>query len=354
MDIDVGQVWQDYDLAEVSAKLNDLFPEYTFDLELLFEQILSGNFMEALGSVLDGVLGGSMHHVVGMKDILVWIMLVGITGAVISHFVDLFENRQVADISFYFVYLLFITLLLRCFQEATVITTGAIENLVSFIKLFVPAYVISVGVATGTSTATAYYGILLAVIYLIQNLLLNIVVPGVYGYVLLSVINGIWPEEKLSVMVNLLEKAIGMLLKFSMGAVMGISVLQSMITPVIDSAKASALQKMVSVIPGVGTTADGMLDMVLGSALIIKNSIGVIMLILLLAVCAIPLFKICIVAVMLKIAAALLGVISDKRMVTCTDKVGSGSVLLLKTAGTAFALFFLIISVTAITTNRGF
>lgn len=354
MEIEVGQVWQDYDLAEVSAKLNDLFPEYTFDLEVLVEKLLSGDFMGALSSVLDAVLGGSIHHFWGMKNILVWILLVGITASLLTYFVDLFENRQVADISFYFVYLLFITLLLRCFQEAAVITTGAIDSLVAFIKLFVPAYVVSVGAATGTGTATAYYGILLGVIYLIQNLLLNIVVPGVYGYVLLSVINGIWPEEKLSVMVTLLEKGIRMLLKVSLGAVMGVSVLQSMITPVIDSAKASSIQKMVSFIPGVGTTADGMLDIVLGSALIIKNSIGVIMLLLLIGVCAIPIFKICVVAVMLKVAAALLGIISDKRLVTCTDKVGSGSVLLLKTAGTAFALFFLIISVTAITTNRGF
>ncbi len=354
MDIELGQVWQDYDLAEVSTKLDNLFPEYSFDLELLLEKLLSGDIMGAVGGVFDAVLGGSLHHFAGMKEVLVWIMLVGIAASVITHFVNLFENRQVADISFYFVYLLFVTLLLKCFQEAAVITAGAIDNLVAFIKLFVPAYVISVGVATGTSTATAYYGILLAVIYLIQNLLLTIVVPCIYGYVLLSVINGIWPEEKLATLVSLLEKGIRLLLKFSMGAVMGVSVLQSMITPVIDSAKASGLQKVVSFIPGVGTTADGMMDMMLGSALIIKNSIGVIMLILLIAVCAIPVFKICVVAVMLKIAAAFLGIISDKRMVTCTDKVGSGSVLLLKTTGTAFALFFLIISVTAITTNRGF
>ena len=30
MDIELGQVWQDYDLAEVSTKLDNLFPEYSF------------------------------------------------------------------------------------------------------------------------------------------------------------------------------------------------------------------------------------------------------------------------------------------------------------------------------------
>lgn len=354
MDIDIGRVWQDYDLSGVASELQTLFPEYSFDLKQLFGQILSGDISGAVGSVLDAVLGGSIHHFIGMKSILVWVLIVGITASVISHFVDLFENRQVADLSFYFVYLLLMTLLLRCFQEAAQITIEAIGNLVSFIKIFVPAYVISVGVSTGTTTATAYYGVLLAVIYFIQNLLLSVVVPGIYGYVMLSVINGIWPEQKLSSLVSLLEKGIRMLLKLSLGAVTGVSILQSLITPVIDSAKASSLQKVVSFIPGIGTAADGMVDMVLGSALIIKNSIGVVMLILLIGVCAIPLFKICVVAVMLKLAAALLGIVSDKRIVACTDKVGNGSALLLRTAGTAFVLFFLTISVTAITTNRGF
>jgi len=354
MEVDLGQVWTDYDLNGVSAELDALFPEYSFDLEVLLEKILSGDILGAVGNIIDGVLGGSFHHFSGMKDILVWILLAGIAASVISHFVDLFENRQVADLSFYFVYLLLMTLLLRCFQEAANITVESIGNLVEFIKIFVPAYVISVGVATGTTTATAYYGVLLAVIYFIQNLLLSVVVPGIYGYVMLSVINGVWPEEKLSSLVSLLEKGIRMVLKFSLGAVMGFSLLQSIITPVIDSAKASTLQKVVSFIPGIGTAADGMVDVVLGSALIIKNSIGVVMLILLVGVCAVPIFKICVVAAMLKLAAALLGIVSDKRIVACTDKVGNGSALLLKTAGTAFVLFFLTISVAAITTNRGF
>lgn len=354
MEVDLKQVWQDYNLAELSAELENLFPEYSFDLGGLLEQIVAGDIPGALKSVLDVVLGGSLQHVAELKSILLWVLIVGITASVISHFVDLFESRQVADLSFYFVYLLLMGLLLRCFQEAAGITTETIGNLAEFMKLFIPAYIISVGVSAGTATATACYGILIVVIYVIQNLFLTVLVPAIYGYVLLALINGIWPEERLSALVNLLEKGIRLVLKITLGAVTGGSILQSMITPVIDSAKASSLQKVVGMIPGVGAAADGMLEVVLGSALIIKNSIGVVMLLLLIGVCAVPLFKIGVVAVMLKAAAALLGIVSDKRIVACTDKVGNGSALLVRTAGMAFALFFLAISVAAITTNRGF
>lgn len=97
-----------------------------------------------------------------------------------------------------------------------------------------------------------------------------------------------------------------------------------------------------------------MVDVVIGSAVVIKNSIGVVMLILLLAVCIVPLLKIFAIAMLLKLSATLLGIISDKRITACTDKVGNGSVLLFRTAGTALILFLITISVAAFTTNRGF
>ncbi|MDE6064244.1 MAG: stage III sporulation protein AE [Lachnospiraceae bacterium] len=57
---------------------------------------------------------------------------------------------------------------------------------------------------------------------------------------------------------------------------------------------------------------------------------------------------------MLKAAAALLGVVSDKRITACTDRVGCGGQLLFKTTGTSLLLFMITISIAAYTTNRGF
>ena len=125
----------------------------------------------------------------------------------------------------------------------------------------------------------------------------------------------------------------------------GISVFQALITPVVDSVKKSALQRLVSVIPGIGDAADGALDMVLGSALVIKNSIGVVLLLLILVLCAAPLIKIGLIAGVLKCAAALMGVVGDKRITTCVNRAGDAGLLLLKTTGTAMLLFLISIAV---------
>ncbi|MDE6641948.1 MAG: stage III sporulation protein AE [Acetatifactor sp.] len=131
----------------------------------------------------------------------------------------------------------------------------------------------------------------------------------------------------------------------AVGVITGISIFQALITPVVDAVKKSALQRIVSAIPGVGNAADSAVELVLGSALVIKNSIGVVLLILILVLCAAPLLKIGLIAGMLKCAAAFMGVVSDKRITSCVNRAGDGGLLLLKTTGTAILLFLISIAV---------
>ena len=146
---------------------------------------------------------------------------------------------------------------------------------------------------------------------------------------------------------ELVGKLVSVLLKAALGVVTGIGIFQTLITPVIDSAKTSLLHKAVSVVPGVGNIAEGVTGLVIGSAVIIKNSIGLVLLLLLLLLCAAPLLKIYVIA-------ALLGMISDKRLVSCTNRMGEGCMMMFRTVSTAMLLFLIVISVVATATNRGF
>ena len=354
MEIDMSRVWADYQLGEIEQKLSSLFPTRTFRLEEMFSRILSGDVFGGLRYAAEGILRDITSEIGSLRDIFIWLMVLGVAAALISHFIEIFDNHQIADIGFYFTYLLMTAVLMRCFMECAAVAAQTLTQIVSFIQIFIPAYYLSVGVASGTLTAAAGYQIVLLLIYLVENVLLSLVLPLIYSYVLLSVIGGLWVEEKLALLVDGLEKVIRFLLRALVGLVTGLSAFQSMITPAIDSVKATALQKTVSAIPGIGDAADGVIEVVLGSAVVIKNSIGTVLLLLLAVLCAAPLIKIFIMALLLKGAAAFLGLVSDRRVTVCTDKVGGGSQLLFKTVGASMLLFVITISVAAYTTNRGF
>lgn len=351
--LSIDLVWEEYGLDQLQQELSGLFPGSTFSLRQLFSQVMQGDVLGAIGGIFNALLGDLGSQLAGMRNILLWLVMLGMISALMSHFMDIFDKHQIADISFYFMYLLLTAVLLACFGQAAQVASSAMENILLFVRLLVPAYLMAVGVASGTTTAGASYQLVLLMIYGVEQVLVGGLLPFIYSYVLLAVVNGIWIEEKLSLLMELLEKGIKASLKAIIGVVTGISVFQSVITPVIDTVKSSSLQKLVSAIPGIGGAADSMVSMVIGSAVVIKNSIGVVLLILLVGMCLAPLAQILLTACCLKLAAAVMGIISDKRITACTNKVGEGSMMLLKITGTALLLFLISISVVAVSTNHG-
>ena len=238
-------------------------------------------------------------------------------------------------------------LLTRVFMTVSEIATQAVENIILFVRLLIPTYFVAVGTACGTTTAAFYYEMMLVLSYLVERFLGAFLIPFIYSYVLLALLNGIWIEEKLTLLLDFMKKAIQMALKISLGAVTGLSLVQAVIVPVADQLKISAMRKALSALPGVGNLAEGVTELMIGSAVLIKNSMGVFLLLVLLAGSILPLLKILLAAGAVKLGAAVAGIVSDKRLSGCTDRVGEGCLLLFRCVFTAMALFLIVIAVVA-------
>ncbi len=345
--MELQSIWQDYRLEQLDEGMRTLFPEYKISLDSLLQRILEGDIPGAFEELIRGSITGIMGQFSSMRNVLLWLLILGVVSALMSHFVEIFDKHQIADLSFYYTYLLLSAVLLRSFVRSAQTAEGAMEQIILFVKLLVPTYMLAVGAATGTTTVSAYSQLLVLIIYGVEKVLLGCVIPFIYCFVVLSVINSIWAEEKLSLIIELLEKAVGWILKASMGVVTGISIFQSLITPMVDSVKKTTLQKVISVIPGIGNAADGAVELVAGSAVVIKNSIGIALLLLLLILCAVPLLQIFVTAILFKGAAAFMGVISDKRITGCANRAGDAGMMLFRTTGTALTLFLIVLAVTA-------
>lgn len=341
-------MWQEYGMEELEKGMQQLFPTFHISVSEIWGQILRGDILGAASGLLLEVLREMTTSAVGFKNILVWLIVLGILSALLIHFVEVFDKHQIADLSFYFIYLLIGMILLQCFSGVLGTARDTVENIVVFVKLMVPTFLLAVGVANGPVTVSAGYQLLLLLIYGTEKVLLGVVLPLIYSYCLLTMINGIWVEEKLALLTELLEKVIGWILKASLWVVTGIGFFQSLITPVLDSVKTSAVEKALSALPGIGNAADGILELAVGSAVVIRNSIGVLLLLLLLAGCAVPLLEILVAAILMKGAAAFLGIVSDKRVTNCTDHMGNAGMLLFRTVGTAMLLFLITLALLAI------
>ena len=343
--------WQEMDTVE--ERFESLFPAYQFDGKQVLSYILQGDIKGAVLSLVSGLTGAVKAQFGEIRTLFVMILVLGITAALFSSFADIFQSRQVSDIAFYFIYLLLTAGLLKVFGSIAGVVGEMLNQLTTFMQLFIPTYLLAVGTAAGAASAAAYYQLFLLIVYLIEKCYLSVLLPMIYCFILLSVINGIWMEEKLNLLLDFVQKLVGYGLKITLGIITGFSLLQSMISPVVDALETSALKKAIGMIPGIGGLTEGMFEMVAGSAVLIKNSIGIYITIVMLFICSLPVLKILLLSGALKAGAALIGIVSDKRMTNLANRAGDGSLMLLKVALSAVGLFIISVAIVAYSTNRG-
>lgn len=345
-------VWEQMNMDAVAGDFERLFPSFSFDAEAVLADIMSGQLSEALKKLAGGLSGAVLFQREEFRTLFFTVLILGVAAALFSNFADLFKDHQVSDLAFYFIYLLLIAVLLKYFSGTADTVREMLNGVSTFMKLYIPTYMVAVGSASGAVSASAYYQLLLAAVYLIEWGYLTILLPFVYVYVLLVVINGIWMEEKLTLLLDLLEKVIKGSVKASVWLITGFSLLQSMISPVIDSLEFSAVKKALSSMPGVGGLTEGMFEMVIGSAVLVKNSIGLYMTLILVVLCAAPVIKIALIACVIKLSAALVGIVSDKRLTNCVSRVGEGNMMLLRIALTSVGMFMIQVAIISYSTGQ--
>lgn len=345
-------LWEQMDLDGVTRDFESLFPSFSFDGKAVLADILEGQIWEAFKKLGNGITDAVLFQRGEYRTLFFTILILGVTAALFAGFADLFQDHQVSDLAFYFIYLLLIAVLLKFFAGTVGTVREVLGSVTTFIKLYIPTYILAVGSASGAASATAYYHLLLVVVYLIEWGFLTILLPIVQGYVLLTVINGVWTGEKLALLLELLEKAISGSIKASLWLVTGFSLLQSMISPVIDSLQSGTLKKALSALPGVGGLTEGMFEMVLGSAVLVRNSLGLYLTLILIVLCAVPVLKIALTACVIKLSAALVGIISDKRLTNCVSRVGQGNLMLLKLTLTCVGMFLIQVAIISYSTGQ--
>lgn len=339
------------DLDSINEGMDSLFPGIQIDAKQLLSMIMNGQVLEAFQMFTGQIKNSLQEELAGLRQVFLYILVLGVVSALFSEFSDLFAGQQMAQAGFYFLYLFLMVILTKVFLFVSEIASDTMESIVLFVKLFIPTYSIVVGTAQGTASGVYYYQLMLMVAYLVESFLNGVLMPLIYSYVMLALLNGLWTEEKLALLLEFIEKGIALSLKIAMGAVTGLSLVQAVIVPVASGLKISAMRKAIAAIPGIGGVTEGVTELVLGSAVLIKNSMGVLLLILLFGACLMPLLKILVVTGAVKLGAAITGIVSDKRVSMCADRVGGGCLLLLRCVFTSIILFIIVIAVVSYTVS---
>lgn len=346
----IEEYLEQLDFNEVDSLLAEKGTGITF--QGLVQSIIDGEEIDK-GEIVKNFLTVVFEEVLTFRYDLLQIILLCVVFSILYNFTNIFENPAVTEISFYMVYMLLLVLLLKSFFVLKNVVLVVLEDMLVFLKLLVPTFSLSMVFSGQMTIGTAFYELTFLVIYAIEWLMNILVVPAIQIYVVVEMMNYLTEEEMLSKLTELIKEGIEWLLKLVFTIVVGINVVQNLLTPVIDSFKSTLISRTAGMIPGLGTSINAVTEIMVGSGIVIKNGVGVAAIIVLLVLCAGPVIKVWVMTFLYRMIAAVMQPIADKRILGCISGAGEGGRLLGKVTVTTVVMFLVTIAmVTAATTFR--
>ena len=322
-----------------------------FSFLSLMKSLLTGQFSQAAYEAGKGMKNSLLNEIEAGGGLLLQVVMIGIVGAVFSNFSSIFRGSHISETGFFVTYLLLFTCLAASFFASLQIAAKVLEQIFSFLRVLMPAYFMAVAFAGGSLSAAALYEVMMAAVTLVSWICKNILLPMVRIDVLLVLAGHVAKEETFTRMTELLEEAVGWILKTLTGLILGFHIIQSMVLPYADSAGQAGIRKLVELIPGVGSGANALTQVVLGSGVLIKNTMGAAAVAVLLILSLVPMAKLAVLMVLYQAAAAVMQPVCDRRVVSCVNGIAKGHKLLLKIVAASLILFILAIALTCAATN---
>ena len=292
-----------------------------------------------------------LNRMLIQKDLIREILLIAFTAAIFKNLSDSFFQQSTANSAFYITYVILCGVMVHSFFYLNKTVTQLVTLMTDYMKGMIMAYSLAVVSTSGITTSTTVYEFYLLLIYAMTTLTNVVLLPMIKILFVLKIINHISKEEHFSRLCKTLEGVIKFLLKGFLSVLLGVQLIQSMIFPAVDSMKNTVLQKGMSAIPGIGSGLNSAMTMVIGSAVVIKNSIGAVGILVLIVIIIPPVIEITAVVLTYLLAGIMIQPISDKRITGAMDAVIQSGKLMLSMIFTMALLFILSVALIAFSTN---
>ena len=316
----------------------------------IFEQLIKGNIDEVIQSVVSGIVQNLSVEVSQNKEVILKLIALVIVAAIFNNYSSIIKFSYVGEQGFYITYLIIAVLLMQSFTIAYDLTEETMCYIRDIMYCLLPSFYMSLLMCGGITTSHMVNTMFVWVLSVIEKLMLVVVLPGIRIYFLIIVLNQINEQDRFSKLAGLIKQGIQFLLKAVVTGIIGLNLMKSILIPIYDNTKYNLLQKGLSIIPG-GSSLSGLSTILVGAGVLIKNSVGIAVVIILLIVSSIPILKLFYFYVIYKIILALMQPISDNRVLSGIQGTADSLGILLRAMTTSISVLMLSIAIVMLTTN---
>lgn len=331
-------------LGEIDRTYGDEAP--TLSLRHAFAVYKSGGAWEPK-KLLIGFGHYFLRALTGNAALLGKLIVLGVLMALLQQLSLAFGGEGAGQAAHLAVYLVLMGLTVSGFGLALGAAKGAVDKLVGFMLAALPPLLAALAALGSPTSAAIFHPLMAAVVGATAFLVKAVVFPLLFIASVLDVVSGLNDKFRLTGLAGLLKQGALTLLGLSFTAFLGIIGLKGAAGAVADGvALRSAKFLTAAFVPVIGKLFSDAADLMLGSGLLLKNAIGAVGAMAIVAIAVFPLLQIAAIIVVYRLAAAVLQPMGGGPVAACLGAMAGNLNLLWATVAVVALLFLL--SVTAI------
>lgn len=307
-----------------------------------------------LGGIFGKILNSLSGEVqLGIENMIV-ILIVIVIHSILKSIIENLGNDSTVQVAYFLEYLVIVALITNSFVNILDIVKTSVYNVISFMNLFSPILITLMMTTGSIVVSSSTEAILIVVIELCGNIIQNIIIPLVLISTTLAIVSNFSEKVQIARLSKFLKSAVIWILGIILTIFICILSIEGTLGNSIDNFTAKTSKAAVSTfIPVVGKVMGDSVDSILGCANILKNSVGIVGVVILFGIVMIPIIKISVMWFMMNIVAVLCEIIADTSISKLFDEIAESYKILFGILVSVSAMFIIGITLILRITNGG-
>ena len=322
------------------------------DLKEIFESAVKGKVdNKSIWGNFSGILGKEVKETCRIIGSVLAIIVIH---SILKSLSENLENDNISKLIYYVQYILIATIVMANFTQIIQTIRETVINLVGFINLLIPLLT-SLMLFTGSITTTSMVQpVILIGVNIVGNLIQNVLIPIVLVIASFSIISKISDKVQIDKITKFMKSGVVWALGIILTIFVSVVSLEGTLSSSVDGVSAKTAKAVVSsAIPIVGKILGDAVDSVLGCGIILKNSVGILGVIIILTICIVPILKLSFMTILYKLLSAICQPIADKKILELLDQIGDVFKILLAILASIAVLIIIGVTLVINISNSG-
>ncbi len=292
-----------------------------------------------------GLLKYLFHELAANGKLLGTLIMLTIFSALLQSLQSAFSKSSVSKIADAVVYMVLIIFALNSFYVVMTYARETIQTMVDFILALLP--ILLALIATGGGVVSIFFHPIIIFLMNTSGLLMNyIVLPLLLLATILSIVSTMSDQYKVTKLSKLLQNVSVGIIGIFLTIFSGVLSVQGTATAVADGIAVKTAKFVTgNFIPVVGRMFTEAADTVISASGLLKNTVGIIGLVILCLIVAFPAIQIFCIAFIYKFAAAVLQPVGGGAIIQCLDIIGRSIIYVFACLAIVSFMFFLSITI---------